>query len=180
MQHQTDVMANRLKEKIQRGMWKFIDFFYPPFEKYFGIQFFRYGFVGGMMLVFDWFLYYLVYEFVFKGEIWDLGFVAFTPHIATLVLKWPVVFFLGFWLQRNITFVESNLKGIVQIVRYFIVTMCNLFMVYGGLKVFVEILHINAVVSNILISILAALFSYFFNKYFSFRHEAESSKTTTK
>lgn len=175
--HQSNDMANQLKEKIQQGVWRIIDFFYPPFRKYFSIQFFRYGFVGGAMLVLDWLLYYLIYSFVFRGAIWDLGFIAFTPHIATLVVKWPMVFFLGFWLQRTISFSESNLKGMVQITRYFIVTICNLFMVYGGLKVFVEILHINAVLSNIFISIAASLFSYFFNKYFSFRREPESQKT---
>ncbi len=170
-------MANRVKAYIQKKLWAFIDLFYPPFRRFFSLQFFRYGFSGGANLVIDWFLYFLIYRFVFKGEIWDLGFIAFTPHIATLVLKWPIVFLTGFWLQRNISFSESNLKWGVQMARYFIVTMCNTFMVYGGLKVFVETLHIDAVLSNIIISIAAALFSYFFNKYFSFRKENQKPET---
>ena len=162
-------MATGLKEKLQEKIWKFVDFFYPPFQRYFSLLFFRYGFMGGFNLVIDWVWYYLIYHFIFRGNVWELGFVAFSPHIATLVLKWPITFATGFWLQRNITFSKSNLTQGKQFFRYFVVTVCNTFLVYGGLKCFVDFFHIMPVLSYIMISVISVFFSYFFNRYFSFQ-----------
>lgn len=165
-------------EKIQQAAWKFIDIFYPPFKPYFSLQFFRYGFTGGANMVFDWLLYYLIYHFIFQGKIWELWFVAFSSHIATLVLKWPLTFLTGFFLQRTITFSQSQLEGKKQFLRYLIVTICNTFLVYGGLKCFVDLMHIPAVLSYIIISIISVMFSYFLNRYFSFKMPAEQNTKT--
>lgn len=162
-------MTTGLKEKMQEKIWKFVDFFYPPFRRYFSLLFFRYGFMGGFNLVINWILYYLIYYFVFRGNIWELSFVAFSPHIATLVLEWPITFATGFWLQRNITFSQSELGIGKQFFRYFFITVCNTFLVYGGLKCFVDFFHIMPVLSYIIISVISVFFSYFFNRYFSFK-----------
>ena len=160
----------RFEEKIQHALWSVVDFFYPPFHKVCSLQFFRYGFTGGLNMAFDTILYYVFYHYVFHSTLFQLGdLVTFTPHIASFVFKWPITFLTGFWLARHITFSESSLGGKAQIFRYLMVSVVNVFIVYGGLKFFVEVCGIFPTLSYILIGIISVLFSYFFNRFFSFR-----------
>jgi GtrA-like protein. len=162
-------MFKRFEDRIQCVLWTVIDFFYPPFKKFFSIQFFRYAFCGGLNMCFDWVLFYVFYHFVFRERVFDLGVVAFTPYIASFVFKFPIVFLTGFWMARHISFSESELRGRVQIIRYLMVTVANIFLVYSGLKLFVEVFNIWPSVANVLISIISALMSFFLNKFFSFK-----------
>ena len=123
---------------MERTLTKFIDFFYPPFRKVMSLELFRYAACGGMNLVLEWVLYYVFYYYVFHEQVFDLGFIAFTPHIAAFVFKFPITFLTGFWMARHISFSGSTLKGRTQIVRYFLVTIGNILMNYFGLKLFVE------------------------------------------
>ncbi|HPH73193.1 MAG TPA: GtrA family protein, partial [Paludibacteraceae bacterium] len=75
-------MIKKIESKIQKFLWVVIDFFYQPFSKFFSLQFFRYGFCGGLNMAFDWVLYFVFYNFVFQKQLLDLGFVAISPHIA--------------------------------------------------------------------------------------------------
>ena len=168
---------------IERTLTKVIDFFYPPFRKVMSLELFRYAACGGLNLVLEWVLYYVFYHFVFKGQIFDLGYIlfkrhiailAFTPHIAAFVFKFPITFLTGFWMARHISFSGSTLKGRTQIVRYFLVTVVNILINYFGLKLFVEVLHIWPTVSYIIISILCVTFSYLTNKFYSFRKEKKT------
>ena len=93
---------------IERTLTSVIDFFYPPFRKVMGLELFRYAACGGMNLVLEWVLYYVFYHFVFKGQVFDLGFIAFTPHIAAFVFKFPITFLTGFWMARHISFSGST------------------------------------------------------------------------
>ena len=67
---------------IERTLTTVIDFFYPPFRKVMSLELFRYAACGGMNLVLEWVLYYVFYHFIFHAQVFDLGFIAFTPHIA--------------------------------------------------------------------------------------------------
>ena len=69
---------------IERTLTSVIDFFYPPFRKVMSLELFRYAACGGLNLALDWTLFYFLYHFVFHGQVFDLGFIAFTPHIAAL------------------------------------------------------------------------------------------------
>ena len=75
---------------MERTLTTVIDFFYPPFRKFMSLELFRYAACGGLNLVLEWVLYYIFYHFVFKGQVFDLGFIAFTPHIAAFVFKFPI------------------------------------------------------------------------------------------
>ncbi|MDD3405168.1 MAG: GtrA family protein [Sphingobacteriia bacterium] len=163
-------MRLRAEKKIQQLLWSVIDFLYTPFQKTISLQFFRYGFCGGLNMCIDWVLYFIFYNFIFHKQVVDLGFVAFTPHIASFVFKFPITFLTGFWLSRHVSFSDSQLRGRVQIVRYLLVVGGCILINYAGLKLFVEVCGFYPTPSNILTSIIAAIFSYFSNKYFSFKH----------
>ena len=156
---------------IERTLTTVIDFFYPPFRKIFSLELFRYAACGGLNLVFDWVLYYILYHYVFHAQVFDLGFIAFKPHIAAFIFEFPIIFLTGFWMARHISFSSSTLRGRTQIVRYLLVTLGNILLNYAGLKLFVEVFHWWPTIARILISIICVTFSYLGNKFYSFKKE---------
>lgn len=146
-----------------------IGFIYPPFRKYMTLQFFQYGITGAANLVFDWVLYFLIYTFVLQHKMLELGFVTLSSHIATLVIKFPIVLFSGFLLQKYVTFSSSNLNGRVQLFRYSIVFFINLIISYVGLKLLVDGLNFYPTPSNMIISIMTVFISFFSQEHYTFK-----------
>jgi putative flippase GtrA len=151
-----------------------IDFFYPPFQKYMTLQFYRYGFIGTVNLLFDWFLYFLIYNFVLQHEMLNLGIITLSSHIAAMTIKTPVVLLSGFLLQKYVTYSSSNLRGRIQLLRYSIVFFVNLVINYIGLKILVDSLHFWPTPSNMIVSILTIFISYFSQKHYTFKTPADS------
>ena len=147
----------------------YIDFFYPPFRRHMTIQFFRYGVIGASNLVFDWVMYFVIYNFVLHQRMLNLGIVTLSSHIASLCIKTPIVLFTGFMLQKYVTFSYSELRGRIQLFRYFVVFLVNLLISYIGLKILVDIFGFYATPSNMLISILTVGVSYFSQKHYTFK-----------
>ncbi len=58
-------------------------------------QTFRYAACGAMTLGLDACWYALFYHLVFRASNFDLGFVVVSPHVAALVLVFPITFFTG-------------------------------------------------------------------------------------
>ena len=148
---------------------RIIDFFYPPFRKFMTLQFFRYGITGSVNLVFDWVLYFLIYNFVLRKKMLELVFVTLSSHIAALAIKVPIVLLSGFFLQKYVTFSSSSLTGRVQLFRYSIVFFANLCISYFGMKLLVDGFNIYPSPSNIIISIVTVFISYFSQKLYTFK-----------
>lgn len=146
-----------------------IDFFYPPFQKFVSRQFFRYGVSGAANMIFDWILYFILYNFIFKKQIVELQFVAISPHIAALMVTFPITLFTGFLLQKYVTFTASKLRARKQLVRYMAVVGINLMINYFGLKLLVEQFHFYPTVSKMIVTVISTVFSYFSQKYFTFK-----------
>lgn len=146
-----------------------IDFFYPPFRKFMTLQFFRYGVTGSANLLFDWVLYFFIYNFVLRHNMLDLGFITLSSPVAALAIKIPIVLLSGFLLQKYVTFSSSGLNGRVQLFRYAVVFFTNLLISYFGLKLLVDGLHLYPSPSNALISILTVFISYFSQKLYTFK-----------
>ena len=161
-------MYNCLK-KIQNGIIKCIDFFYPPFKRFFSVDIFRYGVCGVSNMLFDWVLYFFVFHFVVRKQIVDLGFVAFTPHIGTMLITFPITFLSGFLLSKYISFRGSSLVGKVQFVRYALVVAGCVVINYVCLKIFVEVCGFYPTPSKMLTTVFTVLFSYFSQKNFTFK-----------
>ena len=72
----------------------------------------RYAICGGGNMVFDWVLYFLLYNFVVGHEIVKLSIINYqlsiTPHIATLCIVFPITLLSGFALQKYITFTDRG------------------------------------------------------------------------
>jgi putative flippase GtrA len=152
----------------QRIRW-FIDLFYPPFRKYMALQFFRYGVSGVANMIFDWILYFLVYHYVLHQQMLHVGIVTFSSHIGALFITFPVTFLSGFLLQKYVTFSTSELRGRVQLFRYFLVLLANLVLNYLGLKILVDFTHIYPTPAKMIVTLFTTMFSYFSQKKYTFK-----------
>lgn len=160
------------------GLWiqKVIDFFYPLFRKFMSPELYRYGVCGSLNIVFDWVLYFFIYNFVLQYRIIDLGFVAVSPHIATLIIIFPVVTLSGFLLQKYVTFTASELRGSVQLFRYFVIVFANLAINFIGLKILVDEFHFFPTPSKMIITVVTVICSYIGQKKFTFKTSRQKAK----
>lgn len=139
------------------------------------VQTFRYAFCGGVNTLLGLAIYSFFYTYVFQGrDVWFGGF-PFKPHTASLFVAFCVNFLLGFILNKYIVFITSSLRGRIQLVRYFITFLSNLGINYLFLKLLVEFLHLNAILSQVMTTCLVVVISYFSQKHFSFRTEPDPS-----
>jgi putative flippase GtrA len=148
-----------------------IDFFYPPFRRLMPLQTFRYAACGGGNTVLGLTIYVVVHEYVLKAQNLDLGFFAFKPHIAALLIAFCINFVTGFILMKYVVFTDSNLRGRIQLFRYFLSFFVNLVLNYFLLKCFVEWWHWHAVLSQLLTTAIVVCVSYLSQKHFTFRSQ---------
>ena len=91
--------------------------------------------------------------------------------MAALFTSFSVNFPLGFILMRYIVFEESTVRGRIQLFRYFILFIFCLFLNYVLLKMLVELLGWNAIISQVMTTGMVIMVSYLSQKHFTFRVE---------
>ena len=144
-------------------------------------------------MVFDWILYFLIYNFVIGHEMiyvrctmYNVQFTqAITPHIATLCIVFPITLLTGFALQKYVTFrdVQRNdvrctmydvrsMRGVRQLMRYILIVAVNLAVNYLGLKLCVETFGWYPTPSKMVITIVTVIISYLGQKYYTFKVES--------
>lgn len=160
----------RLAEAITRT----IDRFYlSSVAAFMPRQTFRYAFCGGITYgLFDPLCYSLIYNCVVAHRFVRLGFVTLSPHIAALVLVFPLTFFVGFWLNRNVAFRQSPLRTRTQLFRYALSVGGSILLTYAGVKFFVEVCRLWPTPAKVFTTVITTVYSYFVAKYFTFRHAA--------
>jgi putative flippase GtrA len=137
-------------------------------------QTFRYAVCGGANTVLGLLIYFISYQYIFEKQDFDFGFFAFKPHIAALFVSFCINFVVGFVLMKFVVFVDSNLKGRIQLFRYLLAFSFNLVLNYLLLKVFVELLHMPALLSQFITTCIVVTVSYISQKHFSFKIKAGS------
>lgn len=166
---------NIINNFLQKSILRIIELVYsliakiPHFSKLVPYNIFRYGAAGGANVVFDWVLYFIFYNFVFRHEIFHIGHIAISAHVASLLVTFPISFMSGFWLAKYISFKESELRSRTQLARYILVVAACLIINYVGLKFLVETLSFYPTPSKMLITIVTTLFSYLSQKHFTFK-----------
>ncbi|PKP30846.1 MAG: phenylalanine 4-monooxygenase [Bacteroidetes bacterium HGW-Bacteroidetes-17] len=150
-------------------MIRFIDYFYPLCSRFIPNETFRYAATGGANTALDILLYFVFYRFILDKQIVDFGFVAISPHIAAFVFVFPITFTTGFLLAKYITFTSSSLKGNIQLFRYGVTVFGAILMNYALLKLFVDGFGLYATLSKILTTIVVVTYSYFVQRFYSFK-----------
>ena len=147
----------------------FIDFFYPPFRKVLNLQTFRYVICGGTNTFLDILIYFISYNFILHKQVVFLGPLAFKPHIMAFIMSFIISFPTGFYLNRNVVFTGSTLRGRVQLFRYLLLVIICIILNYVFIKLFVEQFNIFPTVAKILTTFIVISFSYVTQRYFTFR-----------
>lgn len=160
-------MANNKNLKDQ--IIEVIDWFHQPFKKYIPEETFRYAVCGGSNTVLDIFLFFITYNYILHKEIIHLRFFSISPHIGAFMLVFPITFTTGFLLSKYITFAESEIKGRIQLFRYILTVMVCIVLNYIFLKVFVDYFGLYPTVAKIFTTGVVVLYSYFSQKYFTFK-----------
>ena len=166
----------QLLVRLQQEIISLIGNVYKPFKRLVPLDTFTYAVCGASNTAFDIFLYFISYNFILQKQIVDLGFVAISPHIAAFILAFCITFPTGFLLNKYITFTESKLRGIRQLFRYGLVVLANVGINYVFLKLFVEVFYWYPTPSKIVTTGIAIVFSFFAQKYFTFRVDSEQSE----
>ncbi len=154
---------------MKQSVTSFIDFFYPPFKRIMPLLTFRYAVCGGGNTLLALSIFSLGYHFVFDKSNFHFWLLTFKPHSAALFLASIFSFIIGFCLNKYVVFVESNLKGRVQLFRYLLSFAFNLCLNFVMLKVQVELFSWDAVLSQIITTIVVIAISYVTQKYFTFK-----------
>jgi putative flippase GtrA len=146
-----------------------IDWFYPPFRKVFPVQTFRYAACGGGNTLLDISLFFLGYEYLFKGKLVMLPMLTLTPHIAAFLFSFFITFPIGFFLSRYVVFENTESRKREQLPKYMVVVLGAILMNYFFLKVFIETLSFKAIIAKLMTTAIVVAFSYFSQKYFTFK-----------
>jgi putative flippase GtrA len=163
---------------VRNGITTLIDFFYPPFKKLMPLHTFRYAACGGGNVVLDIVLFFILYNYIFKKQIVDLGFIAFQPHTAAFLSSFMITFPVGFLLSKYVVWTDSSIKGHVQLFRYFVIVMINLVFNYILIKLFVEYFHIYPTIAKLLTTIIIVVFSYLSQKHYTFKVKPQKAPNT--
>jgi putative flippase GtrA len=166
----------RVHHQIRNFLLQFIDLFYPLFKKVMTLQMYRYAACGGGNTALNILIYFITYNFILDKEVMHLGPVAISPHIAAFLIAFCITFPIGFYLSMYVVFQGSYLKRRIQLFRYFMVALMCIVLNYILLKAFVEGLHIYPTPSMMMTTGIVVLFSYFSQRYFSFRSVKRNEK----
>lgn len=146
-----------------------VDFFYPPFRRLMNLQTFRYAACGGFNTFTGLAAFYIAFKFILKEKMLDLGVYVFEPYSAALFISFLVSFPVGFFLMKYVVFSDSKIKGRIQIFRYLLAYIINLILNYFLLRLFVEVLHIYPTIAQLITTAILIVFSYIFQRYFTFK-----------
>ncbi|OSZ79819.1 phenylalanine 4-monooxygenase [Chitinophagaceae bacterium IBVUCB2] len=155
-----------------------IDFFYPPFRRLMNLQTFRYAASGGGNTVLGLLIYFVSFKYIFFEKTFHFGIYAFKGHIAALFISFCITFPIGFFMSKYVVFSDSNMKGRIQLFRYFMICLFNLALNYILLKIFVEKFHIYPVLAQVMTIAIVVLFSYVAQRNFSFKASAAEEDAT--
>jgi putative flippase GtrA len=161
---------------MKNSVTSFIDFFYPPFRRVMPLQTFRYVACGGSNTLLDILVYFVSYNYILNKQMVHTPFVVISPYIAAFIMAFLVSFPTGFYLNRNVVFTGSSLKGRVQLFRYFLLVMICIILNYIFIKLFVEQFGFYPTVAKILTTVIVVAFSYLTQKHFTFK--AETSRVS--
>ena len=132
-------------------------------------QLWRYGVCGVTNMALDSVWYFVIYHFIVCKQFIDLGFVVVSPHIASLIVVFPITFFTGFWLNRNVAFRTSPIPHGKQLWRYALTVAGAILLNYLSMKILVEVCNLWPTPSKIVTTVISSVYSFLMAKFYTFR-----------
>ncbi len=157
---------------VARFFIHLIDWLYLPlFSRLFPREMFGYALCGTANMALDTLWYFVIYHYIVAQRFIDLGFVVISPYIASLIIVFPITFFTGFWLNRNVAFRVTEYSRNRQLCRYALSVMGSLLLNYVCMKLFVEYLDIWPTPSKMLTTVVSVCYSFLMAKFYTFAKE---------
>jgi len=133
------------------------------------LQTFRYAACGAFNVIFANILFQIIFHLIGKQQQIDLRFFVFKPYRLSLIISSTISFMIGFLLNKYVVFTKSNMKGRVQLFRYFLAFLFSFFLNNILLQLFVENMHIYAVGAQRIATVIIVGVSYLVQHHFSFK-----------
>lgn len=139
-----------------------------PLEHIISRQTFGYFICGVVNMALDAVWYFIIYHYMLFERNVDLGVVVITPHIAALIIVFPITFFTGFLLNRYVAFRVAEQRSGRQLFRYALTVVGSILLNYLLMKLFVEWCYVWPTIAKILTTLIVAIYSFLAAKYYSF------------
>lgn len=139
-----------------------------PLEHIISRQTFGYFICGTVNMALDAVWYFIIYHYILFERNVDLGVVVITPHIAALIIVFPITFFTGFLLNRYVAFRVAEQRSGRQLFRYALTVVGSILLNYLLMKLFVEWCYVWPTIAKILTTLIVAIYSFLVAKYYSF------------
>lgn len=147
----------------------FLDIFYPLFKRFMNKRTYHYLACGGGNTLLALVLYSYSFHTLLNEQNLDLNIIELKPHIGAFFISFLITFPIGFLLSRYVVWHESNLPWKTQFVRHMTFVILSSILNYFLLKLFVEILHLWAMPSQIISTVIIVVFSYLTQRFFTFK-----------
>ncbi len=150
---------------------RFLDVFYPIVSKIFDKTTYYYAACGAANLVLSWVLFFLFYQFVFEQKLWyvsQIDFV-FTSYTLSAFSCFIISFGIGFLLMKYVVFIQSELKGRIQLFRYGLSALITSSANWVLLKALIELFEFYPSIANVLSTCVIVVISYLIQRNFTFK-----------
>lgn len=159
---------------IVRILTSIIDALYiKPLERVISRYTFGYCVCGAANMALDTLWYFLIYHYVVFERNVDLGVLVISPHIAALIIVFPITFFTGFLLNRYVAFRATQQRTTKQLFRYALSVVGSILLNYLLMKLFVDVCHVWPTVAKMMTTVIVAVYSFLAAKYYSFTQRRE-------
>jgi putative flippase GtrA len=154
---------------VRKKIIAFIEFFHLPLFQFIPAETFRYLFSGVSTIMVDWVMYSLSYHFIFQKQVVQLGSYAISATNASKAIAIICGFVWGFAMNKYIVFTQSPLRGRQQLFRYGLIVSTCVLLNFFFLNIFIHKIGIFPTPSNILTSMIVAVYSYIVQRSFAFK-----------
>lgn len=157
---------------IVRLLTSIIDALYiKPLERVISRDTFGYCLCGAANMALDTVWYFLIYHYIVLERNVDLCIVVISPHIAALIVVFPITFFTGFLLNRYVAFRATAQRSGKQLMRYALSVVGSILLNYILMKLFVDACHFWPTISKMMTTAIVAIYSFLAARYFSFTNK---------
>ena len=129
---------------------------------------FRYLGCGAITASLDAVWYYIIYHYIVAERSVEICTITASSHIVSLAIVFPITFFTGFWLNRNVAFRATRLGRGRQLARYLLTVVGSIVLNYISMRILVEWVGVWPTPSKILTTGVCAVYSYIVGRYFTF------------
>jgi len=98
-------------------------------------------------------------------------------RFVAFVISSSTTFIIGFLLNKYVVFVDSNIKGRIQLFRYFLAFLLSFVLNYIFLKIMVEYMHLKPIGSQRIATAIIISVSYMVQRHFTFRTKKVHEET---